>query len=191
MDNKVFSDFEVKETAIKFEGDEIAERIGCVGSCEETLNTKTITKKCEGVVTKQVTRGDGTAAVKYSLHIRWAIFCKLLGMHFEELKKGVYAYGKNSTHKEACITSKVLDEDGNVKLKAYPRFSITEAVARKIENGVEEVAEIEISGTALPDDDGNCTYEVMVSELAESDVDAFTKNFLTKFDVKSLKVATV
>ena len=190
MDNKVFSDFEVKETAIRFSGDESAERIGCVGSLDETLNTKTITKKCEGVVKKQVTKGDGTAAVKYSLHIRWAIFYKMLGMKFEQLKDGVYAYGENSTHEEACITSKVFDEDGNLKLKAYPRFSITDAVARKIENGTEEVAEIEISGTALPDDDGNCTYEVMVSELKEENAEAFINAFLTKFDAEALKIAS-
>lgn len=190
MDEKVFSDFEIKETAIKFSDDEASERIGCVGTAEETLNNKQITKKCEGIVRKYVIKGDGTATVKYSLHMRFAHFYKALGMKFDTLKEGVYAYGEQSRHEEVCITSKVYDEDGRLKLKAYPRFVITDAVARIIENGAEEVAEIEISGTALPDDDGNCTYEVMIAELSEENAESFTESFMTNFDASLLKIVT-
>lgn len=191
MDDKVYSDFEIKETAIKFKNDEKGERIGCIGTLDETLNTRSITKKCEGIVRKYVVKGDGTANVKFSLHMRWNHFVKALGMKFDTYKDGVYAYGENSTHEEACITGKVYDEDGRAKLKAYPRFMITDGVARKIENGAEEVAEIEISGIALPDDDGNCTYEVMMEELNESDKETFTESFMTNFNVDLLKVTTV
>lgn len=190
MDSKIFSEFEVKETAIKFKDDEKSDRIGCVGSCEETKNVKTITKKCEGVVKKQRTRGDGTASIKLSLHMCWEHYYRALGMKFEEFKEGVFAYGEDSKHEEVCITSKVFDEDGNLKLKAYPRFCITEAVATKIENGAEEVAEIEISGTALPDDNKKCTYEVMISTLEEEDLETFIDTFMTNFNAEMLKVTT-
>lgn len=191
MDDKVFSPFEVKETAVKFSDMEASDRIGCVGTLEETLNVKTITKKCEGVVRKRKTRGDGTANVKYTLHMRWEHFVRFLGMKFDVLKEGVYAYGEKSEHEEACITSKVYDEDGNLMLKAYPRFSITDAVATKIENGAEEVAEIEISGMALPDDDGHCKYDVMMSTLEEENKETFTTSFMTTFEASLVKIPTV
>lgn len=177
-DEKVFSDYEVKNTAIKFEGDEKADRIGCVGTLNETRNIITVTKKCEGVVSKQKTRGDGTATVKMNLHMRSSHLYKALGMDLTSLKKGVYAYGKNSIHKEAIITADVLDEDGRKKLLAYPRFVITSAFARTITNGSEDVEEIEIEGTALADDYGNCVYEAVVTEAT----DVVEDDWMGKFD---------
>lgn len=182
MDEKVFSKFEVKETAIKFSGDSAAERIGCVGKMTETKNLRQITKKCEGVVKKQVTRGDGTVGLQYELHIRKNLLHKLLGMEFEELKEGIYAYGENSVHQEGCITARVKDEDGRAMLWACPRFSITEAYAEEIENGAEEVAQVNISGTGLPDEYGNAVYNAYVDELDETGKEAFITAWLTNFD---------
>lgn len=166
-DEKVFSDYEIKETSIKFEGDEKADRIGCVGTLNETKNIKTVTKKCEGVIKKQRTRGDGTATVKMNLHMRAPHLYKALGMDVKGLKKGVYAYGTKSIHKEAVITGKIYDEDGKEKLLAYPRFVITSAFGRTITNGAEEVEEIEIEGTALSDDYEMCVYEALMSEVTD------------------------
>ena len=66
----VFSEYEIKESSIKIEGEGTFEKIGCVGSIEETLETITVTKKCEGLVAKSVTRGSGNGEVKLSLHMR-------------------------------------------------------------------------------------------------------------------------
>ena len=51
---KVYSDYEIKESAIKFNGEnEIATtKVGCVGSLTEEMDVRTVTKKCEGVVIK-------------------------------------------------------------------------------------------------------------------------------------------
>lgn len=159
-----FSEFEVKNTSMKFEGEQTATKVGCVGSLEETLNQKTVTKKCEGVVAKSRTRGDGTGELALSLHMRYDLFVKTYGMVLDTLKDGVYAYGQNSRHKAFCLTAEVFDEDGVKKLKAYPNCTVTSGIARKIENGAEEVAEIEMTVSVMPDEFGNGMYEAVVTE---------------------------
>lgn len=188
MDEKVFSDYEVKETSIKFEGEsESSDRIGCVGSMEEAMNMKTITKKCEGIITKQVTKGDGTGELKLSLHIRYEHFIKMYGMDFEGLKEGVHAYGKNSTHRRFALTCKVLDEEDRVKYKAYPRCVVTGGKATKIENGAEEVAELEMTIGVMPDDEGNGVYEALDSELKDENIKA---QWMSNFTPELVKETT-
>ena len=167
---KGFSEFEVKETSIKFTEDESAVKVGCVGSLEETMNSKTITKKCEGIVVKSVTKGDGTGELALSLHMRYDLFLKTYGMMSDGLVDGVCSYGKNSVHKPFCLTCVVLDEDGVRKLKAYPNCVITSGISRKIENGAEEVAEMELTVSVMPDDIGNGMYEAIESLITDENV---------------------
>lgn len=178
MYESVFSEFEVKNTSIKFADDDAAIKVGCVGSLEETMNSKTITKKCEGVVVKSVSRGDGTGELAMSLHMKYDLFLKSYGMASDGLKDGVYAYGQNSIHKPFCLTCEVLDEDGVKKLKAYPNCVITTGVTRKIENGAEEVAEMELTVTVMPDEYGNGMYEAIESKLTDESIKtAWLNNF--------------
>lgn len=174
---KGFSEYEVKNTSMKFDGDEAAVKVGCVGSLEETMNSKTITKKCEGVVVKSVTKGDGTGELALSLHMRYDLFVKSYGMVLDTLKDGVYAYGQNSRHKTFCLTAEVLDEDGIKKLKAYPNCVITTGIARKIENGAEEVAEMELTVSVMPDEFGNGMYEAIESLADETVKNTWLSNF--------------
>ena len=188
MDEKVFSDYEVKETSIKFEGEEgNFDRIGCVGSMEEAMNMKTIGKKCEGIVVKQVTKGDGTGELKMNLHMRYEHFIKMYGMDFEGLKDGVHAYGKNSTHRRFSQVCKVLDEEDRIKFKAYPRCVITSGKATKIENGAEEEAEMEVTIGIMPDDEGNGVYEALESELKDEEVKT---KWMTDFTPELVKETT-
>lgn len=180
-----FSEFEVKESTVKFDGEETSEKLGCVGKLGETLNAKTVTKKCEGVVVKSVTKGDGTGELAFTLHMRESVFAKMFGMVSEGLKAGVRAYGQSSRHKEFCYTCKAIDEDGNVKYKAYPRCCVTSGISRNIENGVEEVAEIEVTAAVMPDEQGNGMYEAFESDLDE----AAKASWLTAFDYDLVKDA--
>lgn len=178
MYESVFSEFEVKDTSIKFAGDEAAIKVGCVGSLEETLNSKTITKKCEGVTVKSVSRGDGTGELALSLHMKYDLFLKSYGMLSDGLKDGVYAYGQSSIHKPFCLTCVVKDEDGVKKLKAYPNCVITTGISRKIENGAEEVAEMEMTISVMPDEYGNGMYEAIESKLTDESIKtAWLNNF--------------
>lgn len=186
MYENVFSEFEVKNTSIKFAEDDTAIKVGCVGSLEETMNSKTITKKCEGVVVKSVSRGDGTGELAMSLHMRYDLFLKSYGMASDGLKDGVYAYGQNSIHKPFCLTCEVKDEDGVKKLKAYPNCVITTGVTRKVENGAEEVAEMEITVSVMPDEFGNGMYEAIESQLTDETI---KNSWLTNFTPDLVQVS--
>ena len=75
----VFSEYEIKNSAIKINDASSSEfkKIGCVGAIEEALDCITVTKKCEGVVKKTVTRGAGTGEAKLTLHMNYnfRIYC--------------------------------------------------------------------------------------------------------------------
>lgn len=165
----VFSEYEIKNSAIKINDASSTDfkKVGCVGSIEEALDCLTVTKKCEGVIKKTVTRGAGTGETKISLHINYNLYVSLFGMDQEGLKEGVYAYGTSSRHKEFCYVAEVEDEDGNIKYIAYPRCSIKTGPSGKIENGGEEVQEIEMTFSLYQDDKGNCKYEAPAIELDE------------------------
>lgn len=159
--SKAFSEFEAKETAIKVEGMDNFEKVGCVGTLEETMETKTVTKKCEGIVIKSTTRATGNGEVTVSLHMRYDLYVAILGMEDATLKEGVVGYGRTSKHKEFCMVSKVLDEEGIVKYIAYPKCVASSAIPRKIENGAEEVSEIELTIAVSPDENGFGKYEAL------------------------------
>ena len=183
MTHNVFSEFEVDKTSVKFEGDTEYSTMDCVGSSEETLNTKIITKKCRGTVAKTRTKATGDGTLKMNLHVPYDIFIKAWGLSNDGLKDGVYKYGKDSRHKEFCLVQHVMDEDGNEKLKAYPRCIIQTGITRKVENGAEEVAESELEIAIMPDSDGVGMYEALADNL-----DSATKNaWLTSFSSALVK----
>ena len=167
----VFSEYEIKEASIRFEDAEEEERfekLGCVGSIDESLETITVTKKCEGVVVKSVTRGSGNGELTLSLHMRYDLYVHMFGMEDESLADGVLGYGQNSRHKNFAFVAKVKDEDGNVKFIAYPKLIVQTGLANKIENGAEEVAEIELTAVVQPDENGFAKYEALDILLDET-----------------------
>lgn len=183
----VFSEYEIKKSAIKMADSESTfTTLGCVGSIDESLAVTTVTKKCEGVVVKTVTRGAGTGEVKLTLHMKYNLYVEALGMVDGALKDGVYSYGTNSRHKEFSYVAEVNDEDGNIKYIAYPRCTIASGPSNKIENGGEEVQEIELTISIFPDENGNCKYECPAIELEQNDtlktewLTAFTPELVRK-----------
>lgn len=163
------SDFEIDQLGIKFEGESAYESVNCIGSVEEEMEAKVVTKKCRGVVAKTRVKGTGAGTLKISAHIPWAVYTKAYGMELDTLMAGVKAYGRNSIHKVFGLVMHVLDEDGNEKLKAYPNCIISSGgVTRKTENGAEEVAELELEVSVMPDEFGNGLYEAVMDELTDS-----------------------
>ena len=171
------SEFEVKKIGFKFEDESAYEAVECIGSMEEEMAVKTITKKCRGVVKKKRSKGTGEGTLKLSLHIPYAMYVKAFGMELPSLKKGVYAYGQNSIHKNFAMVAEVEDEDGNEKLKAYPNSTMNTFAGRKIENGAEEVAELELEIGVMPDDYGNGLYETLVDDVDETVAEAWMTSF--------------
>lgn len=170
MTNGVFSDFELDKLGIKFEDAEAYENIECIGACEEEMNARVITKKCRGIVRKKVVKGTGEGKYKITAHIPWAIYTEFYGMTLDTLIAGVKAYGANSVHKKFSSVMHVTDEDGLEKYKAYPNCVIETGVVRKIENGAEEVAELELEVSVMPDEYGNGLYEALAAELTDEEV---------------------
>lgn len=182
---KVFSDFELDQMGIKFTDAEAYENVSCVGSCEEEMEAKTVTKSCRGVVVKKRSKGTGSGTLKLSLHCPWNVYVEAYGMNLETLIDGVKAYGRNSVHKGFSTVMHIEDEDGNEKLKAYPNCVLETGVVRKIENGAEEVAEIELEVSVMPDEFGNGLYEALVDDLKDENVKtqwmtAFTPDLVQK-----------
>lgn len=179
MTKGVFSEFEVKEQWIKMADEESYSTMSCVGSSEEELEVKVITKKCRGVKAKEKVKGTGSGTLTESLHVPRDIYNKMYNMTRANLKKGVYAYGQNSSHPEFSITQRVLDEDDEEKFKAYPRCILESGPKRAVENGQEEVPELELTITLLPDDNGECMYEALKSELDEETAGKWMEHFDT------------
>ena len=164
----VFSEYELKKMGIKTTGSDAYKSADCVGSCEEELDTRIISKKCRGITVKKVVRGAGTGKLKLSMHMPYDIYTDVYGMDIDTLIEGVKGYGTNSIHKEFAVTQDVFDEDGVEKFKAYPKCIIETGVARKIENGGEEVAEIELEVSLMPDEYGQCMYEALAADLKDT-----------------------
>lgn len=169
MDIDNFCEFEVKESSIKTSKDTEFTVLGCVGSLEESFNVKTITKKCEGKITEQRTAPDGSGELKLSLHMKWKAYTNLFNLKRTKLKDGVYAYGSQK-HEKFIYVCKALDMDGKVKFKAYPNCTVSTGIARKVENGGEEVAEIELTIAISADESGECLYEAPEEEITDEAV---------------------
>lgn len=178
MQNGVFSDFELKQIGFKFKSASEYSVAKCVGSCEEEMETKAITKSCRGVVVKKIVKGTGNGTLKITLHMPWKVYTQAYGMDLDTLIEGVKAYGLNSVHEGFSTVMDIEDEDGAEKLKAYPNCVMNTGVARKIENGAEEVAELELEISVMPDEYGNGMYEALVEELTDATV---KDKWLTEF----------
>lgn len=181
------SEFELTQIGIKFEGETAYQTVECVGSCEEEMTVKTVTKSCRGVVKKKRSKGTGEGTLKLTAHIPYAIFTEAYGMNLDSLKEGIKAYGQNSIHKVFSLVARVIDEDNNEKLKAYPNCTITTGVVRKIENGAEEVAEMELEVGVMPDEYGNGLYEAASDEITDETV---KNTWMTAFTPELAQVAS-
>lgn len=187
MTNGVFSDFEIDKISVKFADATDAVAMDCVGSVEEEMTAKAITKSCRGVVVKKVVKGTGEGTLTISAHVPYAIFTEAFGMELDTLAEGVMAYGSNNRHKVFCLTMHVVDEDGAEKYKAYPNCIFNTRPTITVENGAEEVAQVEMEVGVMPDADGNGMYEALADGLAEK----IKTDWMDKFTAALVKAATV
>lgn len=181
----VFSEYEVRLANVKI-GEEFWP-IKCIGTWEEAMESRTVSKKCRGVVAKTRTKGTGAGTCKVTAHIPLELYHALHGMKNDDLADGVYAYGTSSLHPVACITLDVFDEDDVEMFKAYPVCTVTTGPSRKVENGAEEVAEVELEVAVSPDDNGQGVYEALANGLAENIKTAWMESFTPEL----VKTATV
>lgn len=191
MKETVFSEYEVYRQGFIFPGTDDLETdnvvVKCIGSSEEELEVKTVQKMCRGSVSKERTKGTGNGTLKISLHCPYELFHRLYGMTTEGLADGVWAYGADCLHPVVGVTQLIQDEDGNIKYKAYPNCTVKSGMARKTENGADEVAEIELEISIMPDDNDRGMYEALESELTDKTV---AEQWMTAFTPELVKKKT-
>lgn len=185
-----FSEFEVDKLGFKLADDENAKEhtlMSCIGSVEEELEVRTVDKKCRGTVVKHRVYPTGNGTVTISAHFPLDVYNSVYGLTLASLKDGVKGYSRNGKHPVFSMTEHVVNEDGDEKVKAYPCCVMSSGVTRSVENGGDEVAEVEAEVYVMPDDYGICMYECLVDELPEGlTVDAWMKSF----DPKNVQTAT-
>lgn len=173
----VFSEFEARCMNFIF-GEADYYDVKCVGKVEQESTIRNITKKCRGQVTKKRTRPTGEGTLKVTAHLPYELYVRLHDMErTDTLLEGVYAYGQDSIHPEVCVTADIFDEDGNEKYKAWPRCVVSTGANQSIENGGDEVLEVELEIGFMPDDYNEGFYEALASKMTET----VKADWLTKF----------
>lgn len=184
----VYSYFECDQLAIKVAGDEEYTRDDCIGSLTVERETKTVTKSCRGVVKKRKTKPTGNGTINLKMHIKMALYRKIHAMTNEGLQPGVYAFDNTEPMPEFAITARVKDEDDNIMFLGYPRCKIEEINSLEIENGAEEVAEVEMSVSFMPDDYNKGEYQALEVELTGDVLNA--DNWMTDFDSETAQLTS-
>lgn len=160
------------------DGEETAVASDCNGSISVETETQTIQKKCGATVVKSKAKPT-EMTVTINAKVPAEVFRRINGIKpMEELKEGVYAYGGSSSGERFTLTVEVNDDfEDEVKLIAFPSMSLTSGLTFEIENGADEVADLEIEASAYQDARGKWYYEAFPTEAITVDKTAW----LTKF----------
>lgn len=147
-------------------------KFGCTGELSVETEIKTIVKTCEGDEVLSVdipTKMTGT----FTGHIPVDVFRKAFGIDTKGLKKGVYAYGTDSRPGNGVMTWDVFDIFEEIKkMLAFPNASVSGGLTWSLQNGNEEIVEIEMALTFLKDENSKFYYEAFESEVEDADVKA-------------------
>ena len=185
---EVYSPYEIDQLAIKVAGDSAYTRDDCIGTMTVERETKTVTKSCRGVVKKRKTRPTGNGTITLSMHIKLDLYRKINGMTNEGLQPGVYSFNNTVAMPEFSIAARVKNEDDDVLYKAFPRCKIEEINTLSIENGSEEVAEVELKMAYMPDENNIGEYEALADELTGEVLTS--ENWMTAFSTENAKATT-
>lgn len=166
---ETFDAISIKNTSVQFHGSdgqiEPGQKIGCVGSLSGETQMRELIKRCEGVEVRKRTRPE-RMDLTLSAHVKVGIVRDIFGLSNDDLKAGVYKYSKDAKGKEFTLTADVVDEFEDVtKLIAFPKSISATGLQFTVENGADEVAEMELSFSVYPDENGNFYYEALTSEL--------------------------
>lgn len=181
----VFSEYEARELYLTV--GETYWPIECIGKLEEEAEVRKVVKKCRGRVNKNKTFGTGSGTLKLTCHMPMACYYALHDMDRDDLAEGVYAYGIENMHPDVMITGRMLDEDMNEKLMAWPKCVASTGPKRNVENGAEEVAEIEMEISYAAVDSGYGRYEAPVGEVSNE----IKSTWMGSFTPELVKIETV
>ncbi|KZR58361.1 hypothetical protein [Pseudobacillus badius] len=145
-------------------------KFGCVGDISGETELLELVKKCEGIeVKKKTTPQKMTLTVNGHLPVK--VVRDVFGLSNKDLKPGVWAYGSDSKGKNFVLTADVIDDfEDIVKLIAFSNCSSSTGFKFSIENGADELAQMELEFTALVDSNNKIYYEALVEELEDDEV---------------------
>lgn len=145
-------------------------KFGCMGTLSGETEMRDISKICEGVEVKRISK-PLRMNLTVNAHIPVQVARDFFGLTNKDLKPGVWAYGSFSRGKKFVFTADIIDEFEDVtKLIAFPNCTNSTGFRIQVENGGEEVAQLELQFSALPDDLKQFYYEAFVEELEDQTI---------------------
>lgn len=182
---KEFDPVRTTNFAIKYKGATESSEFGCVGTLSGETVLVTITKNCEGRPAKKKSKPQ-SMNLTISAHIKVDAARKIFGLTNTGLKPGIYSYGTDSTTEDFCLTADVIDEfEDIVKKIAFTNCTSSTGLTLNVENGAEELAELELTFEVLPDTENKLYYEAFESEMDDETKTQWHTNFTTDL-VKSI-----
>jgi len=172
-----FDAVRITNFAIKYKSETASTQFGSVGQISGETVLRTITKNKEGIPAKKKSVPQ-SMNLTLNAHIFVETARKLFGLSNEGLKPGVYSYGNDSKSPEFCLTADVIDEfEDVVKKISFPNSSSTSGLTLNIENGAEEIAQLELSFEVLQDSLRKLYYEAFEVEMDEDVKTQWHQNF--------------
>ena len=168
----------IANVGVKFKKESLSTAFGCTGVLSGETEISEITAKC-GRVTKKKMSKPTEMKVNISGFVKLDVLRRLFGMSDKGLKPGVYAYGEDSSGEEFTLTADIKDDfDDITKMIAFPKVSVSTGFKFKIDTSSDEVANVEIEATALPDENGKFYYETLLDEDSKKEfIEQWHKNF--------------
>lgn len=159
--------------------------IPCTGKIEGESTTQEVNKYCEGAVVKTRTFIEYIEVVVTG-HFSVSHLRDVYGLKTDDLKEGVWALSDKAAPKAGAYTWAIMDMDEtNKKLIAFPNMALTSGFTFSIENGQEEIAEVELTFKAMKDSKGNFYYEAIAADITEP---TLVKDWAEKFTPDLVRV---
>ena len=157
---------------------------GCINDIEVEPESRSITKKCEGVQVLDRPQVDWLN-LTINAHFLPSTLRKMDGLTNEGLKTGVYGYPKYPKNATLIITAIATDENQVEKLIAFPIVSAPNGLTFSIDDEEDEVQLMERELRAYNDSNDMSYYEAFINELVDDEVKT---EWLTNFKPELVKL---
>lgn len=128
--------------------------LGCTGSLSGETEVRTVTKICEGNPVKEVSV-PLFMSLTFSGHLDVEAYRSLFGLKADETVLTKFVYGSASKNPMGSFEWTVENLEGTEeKTIVFPNAVVNTGFTFSYENGLEEIAEVEITIKAMPDATG-------------------------------------
>lgn len=133
--------------------------LGCVGSLSGQAEVRTKQLMCAGVPVAQRVK-PLYMDITYTGHIPVAVYKTLFGLKTDAVATEKRSYAVDSEHASGEFSFVETEFYGKTtRTRTFPNATVISGMAFSVENGAEEVAEVELTIRALKDDNGDIYIE--------------------------------